>query len=1490
MTAAGDGHSDEETLRSYLRKATTELTSLRGRVRELEGAAREPIAVVGMACRYPGDVATPEELWRLVDEGRDAIAPFPADRGWDLEELYDPDPDTPGTVSSREGGFLRDVADFDAEFFAISPREALAMDPQQRLMLEIAWEACEDGWIDPEALRDTPTGVFAGVIHDNYGGGVDVKSMPTGTEGFKYGGTASSFFCGRIAYTLGLQGPAVALDTACSSSLVALHLACQALRNEECSFALAGGVTVMTTTSLLTAFSRQRALSPDGRCKAFAAAADGVGFAEGAGVLLLERLSDAWRNGHRVQAIIRGSAVNQDGASNGLTAPNGPSQERVIRDALASAGLDPSEVDAVEGHGTGTPLGDPIEAQALLATYGRRRADGDPLRLGSIKSNIGHSSAAAGVAGVIKMVMALRHESLPRTLHLDQPSPHVDWTDEVRLLSEAESWSPGERPRRAGVSSFGASGTNAHLLLEEAPAPVDSPIQAPAEDGDGDGEPAAFDPAAVTAYPLLLSAARPESLRRQAARLRDQMLAEPELEPRDVAWSLATTRARLGHRAAAVGADRETLLERLAAIAAGERAAGTVRGSVAPGKTVFVFPGQGAQWEGMATALLDASPAFADSIAACGEALAPHLEWSLEDVLRGRQGAASLERVDVVQPALFAVMVALADLWQSLGVRPAAVVGHSQGEIAAACVAGALSLADAARVVALRSQAIAELLAGGGGMVSVAAPGAEVEAWLGEWGGRLSLAAFNAPGMVVVSGDPAALDELVAACDARAVTARRIAVDYASHSPQVAAIEARLADVLAPIEPRGGAIPFFSAATGGLLDGAELGAGYWYRSLREAVRFEQATGALIEQGATTFVEVSPHPVLSFAVQTTIDARAEEAAVTTLGTLRRDEGTPERFLTSVCEAHAHGVEVDWEALFAGSGAERVELPLYAFERQRYWLPSSGGPGDVTSLGLTGTDHPLVGATLTPAGRDERILTTSLSRATIPWVGDHVVLGSVVLPGTALVDLALQAGSQTGCDSLEEIAFEAPLVLDERPLVLQATVAEPDEAGRRAIAIYTRAPDDAEGSEPQWTRHASGVLAPAVEDAAPDAAVERLGAEPWPPADAEPVAAESLYDELLERGFEYGPAFQGVSAAWRRQGEVFAEVALDEAQRPEAPRFGAHPALFDAALHALHLLAAPAEDELLPLPFAWSGVRLHAAGAATLRVRLAAGADGAFALAAVDAEGAPVLSVESLVTRPVDRRALSGSPAGAAEGGSLLTVEWRAMPAASSTQQPRVASIGGHASAPAGADDHYSDLEALAAATAAGAPDPDLVVVPAWPGGDEAGDAYERTEAVLELLREWLAEERPAKLILLTRGALAVGDEEAPDPALGRGARVGAERPGRASGPARRARPRSRPGRRPAARLGGDRRHRGGPARRARRGPPRRARRPGAPDGARAVAVAARPRRHRLDHRRRRQDWRSPGPPPGPRARCPPPAAGQPRRRRARRRRGARPGAR
>nr|BAB69304.1 modular polyketide synthase [Streptomyces avermitilis] len=1316
---------DHPTPAALARHIGTELlgeapaVTARAAARQTATAADEPIAIVGMSCRLPGGVRSPEDLWRLVASGRDGITRFPDNRGWDVDGLYDPDPERLGKTYARDGGFLHEAAEFDAGFFGISPREALAMDPQQRLLLEASWEAFERAGIDPATIRGSRTGVFTGLMYHDYGQGP--RQLPEGVEGLLTTGGSGSVASGRVSYTFGLEGPAVTIDTACSSSLVALHLAVQSLRNGECTMALAGGVTVMAGPTVFVEFSRQRGLSPDGRCKAFAAGADGTGWGEGVGLLLVERLSDAERNGHRVLAVVRGSAVNQDGASNGLTAPNGPAQQRVIRQALASAGLKPADVDAVEAHGTGTTLGDPIEAQALLATYGQERPAGQPLWLGSLKSNIGHTQAAAGVAGVIKMVMAMRHGVLPQTLHVDEPTPHVDWSaGDVRLLTEAVAWPDSDRPRRAAVSSFGVSGTNAHTIIEQAPTTEELPLTS--DSG--------------AAVPWVLSGRTEAALQAQAAGLvsflddhdgdNDRDDVGEAAFAADVAYSLATTRAAFEHRAVVVGQTLQELRQGLAGVAGGATPPGVVTGTAhTGGKTVFVFPGQGSQWVGMAAKLLETSPVFRDRIDACERALAPHVDWSLTAVLRGTSEVEQ-DRVDVLQPVLWAMTVALAEVWRSFGVTPDAVVGHSQGEVSAAVIAGAISLEDGARVVVRRSLAVRELQ-GRGAMASVTLPDEKARELVGRWTGRLGIAAVNGPATVVVSGDTDALDEFLAHCQQDAIQARRVAVDYAAHSPQIERVEAQASEGFAGISPLPGSVPFYSTVTGGKLAADELGSGYWYRNMRQTVRFHDAIRAALADGHDVFVEVSPHPVQLAGIQDAIEAADADAAV--VPTLRRRDGGRNRLMLALAQALVHGVAIDWDAVLPG--ARRVDLPTYAFQHERYWLEAGAPAGDVRAAGLDAADHPFLGAAVELPDAGGHLLTGLLSLQAQPWLADHAVLGTVLLPGTAFVELAAHAAAETGCDLVEELTLQAPLVLPEHGgVALQVLVGAQDDSGRRPLSVHSRAGDDG-----PWIRNATGVLAAGGAPSGTDLSN-------WPPADARPVDLDGFYDRMADLGLSYGPLFQGLRAAWRGHDAVYAELAVPDLAQTDA--FGVHPALLDSALHALGAGGlVPAADGPL-LPFAWSRVTVHGTGAAGLRVRLSQVGGDAVRLEAADGTGRPVVSVESLTLRPVSVEQLRPS-----SRDSLFTVQWAPLAATADARTPVVQA--------------YDGIAALLAAptveTGAQA-DTDAVVVPC-PGG--SGTDVERVRSVLAevlwLVQWWQAEDRAARLVLVTRGAVAAGDESA-----------------------------------------------------------------------------------------------------------------------------------
>ncbi|MEU8087058.1 SDR family NAD(P)-dependent oxidoreductase [Micromonospora sp. NPDC049101] len=1291
-------------------------------------AVDEPIAIVGMACRFPGGVASPEDLWGLLLAGGDAITTFPTDRGWP-DDLFDPDPEAYGKSYATEGGFLHDAADFDASFFGISPREALSMDPQQRLLLETSWEAFERAGIDPAAVRGSRTGVFAGVMYNDYG-----TRMPSGMEGFEGylgNGSAASVASGRISYTFGLEGPAITVDTACSSSLVALHLAAQALRQGDCTMALAGGTTIMSQPSLFRELSRQRGLARDGRSKSFAAAADGAGFSEGVGMLLVERLSDARRNGRRILAVVRGTATNQDGASNGLTAPNGPSQQRVIRQALADGGLTVRDVDAVEAHGTGTTLGDPIEAQALLATYGQGRPEDAPLWLGSLKSNIGHTQGAAGVAGVIKMVLAIRHGLLPKTLHVDEPSPHIDWSSgAVKLLTEARPWPETGRPRRAGVSSFGVSGTNAHVVIEQA------------EEGE---EPGA-EPPAQDVLPWIVTAKTGRALRAQAERLLDLDGADPV----GVGRALLATRSTFDHRAVVLGREPEDFRNGLRALAEGATAPNVAQGTAnLSGRVVFVFPGHGSQWPGMAAELLEDSPVFAARMAECAAALSPYLDWSPLDVIRQAADAPSIERLDVMQPVLFAVMVSLAELWRSHGVEPAAVVGHSQGEIAAACVAGALSLPDAARIVALRSRLLVEELLGLGAMAAVRLSPALAQERMDRWHGSIVVAAVNAPGAVLVAGDLADLHEFVAECEADGIKARVLSASAATHCPVVDRVREPLVALLGPIESRPSSVAFYSTVTGGLVEtGGMLGTEYWFRNMREPVAFETAVRALLADGYRMFVESSAHPALCTGVQTIAADLGVDTVV--VGSLSRDEGGWERFAGSLAEAYVRGVPVDWKPVLGPGDVRGTELPTYAYQRERFWLDvPARRPGDMSSAGIDAAGHPLLGAAVEVADTGTLLLTGRLALADQQWLAGHALRDTVLLPGTAFVELAMHAATEAGSDLIEELALHAPMVLPEDgALRLQVLVGPADGSGRRTLGVYSRP----EGLDLPWTQHAEGVLAKGAAGPAGAALTQ------WPPAGAEPVDLDGFYAAVAEAGYTYGPAFQGLQAVWRTTGdnvEVYAEVALPEGLRTAAG-FSVHPALLDAALQAL--AAAGGTDPVSPgapvrLPFSWTGVSVHGAAPTSLRVRLARVGPDTVSIVAADESGTPVLSVDTLVVRAISEEHIAQLRGRHRD--ALFQPDW--IPVA-----PGRLTAGGHLEELGRG--RYADLAELVGAVREGAPVPDTVVLStgafAGPGGNAAAAARAAAHRLLAELQVWLAADALAtsKLVVVTSGAAVVRPQD------------------------------------------------------------------------------------------------------------------------------------
>ncbi|MBP8532281.1 type I polyketide synthase [Streptomyces sp. MK37H] len=1051
-----------------LRAAVTETDRLRRQNQALRAAASEPIAVVGMACRFPGGAGSPEEMWQGVAAGRDMMTEVPRDRGWDIEGLFGTEDGGPGASAAREGGFLDHVSHFDADFFGISPREALAMDPQQRVMLEVSWEAFERAGLDPLSLKGSRTGTYIGISYSAYGS--DVTHIPAGVHGYSMTGNVTSVASGRIAYVLGLEGPAVSIDTACSSGLVALHQAMYALRSGECPLALVGAVTVMPTPALFVEFTRQGGLAADGRAKAFAAAADGTAWAEGAGALVLERLSDARRSGHRALAVIRGSAVNQDGASNGLTAPSGAAQRRLIRSALDSAGLDGHEVDAVEAHGTGTKLGDPIEARALLATYGQNRPADRPLWLGSVKSNFGHAGTAAGLAGVIKMVQAIRHGLLPETLHVDEPTPGVDWSSgAVRLLTEPRPWPENDRPRRAGVSAFGISGTNAHVILEQAPA------QSPA-----DGEGGAAREGAVL---LAVSGQTGPALAAQAERLAAHLERYPELPLADVALSLATTRAALEERAAVIADGRDEGLRALRALAAGTPDPAVFTGSAsARGRTAFLFTGQGAQRPGMGRELYEAFPVYARAFDEACEQVDRHLDRPLREVVFAAEDtpeAALLDDTLYTQTATFALQVAQYRLWESWGIVPGHLIGHSVGELSAAHVSGVLPLADAAALVAARAT-LMRALPDGGAMYALQASEDEVAPLLAGREAEMSVAAVNGPRATVVSGDEEAVAEVAAHFTGQGRKTKRLRVSHAFHSPRMEPVLAEFRRVAAGLSYAAPRIPVVSNVTGRLASEQELcSPDYWARHIRQAVRFLDGVRTLADEHVTVFLELGPDAVLTAMARDCLGDRAAEAAL--IPTLRHRRPETRTALAAVAAAYVRGIHPDWNAVYGGG--RRVDLPTYAFQRRRFWLEDATPEAEGVVRPLTGAPGPAASAEtpgslrerLRALGEDER--REQLTAVVRQYAADTLghVSADAVAPGRNLADLGFDSisaaefaallGAAAGLALPTTVVFDHPTAVDVAEfLAREVAESAPDgPAAAPATATPTSAPGTSASAE-------------------------------------------------------------------------------------------------------------------------------------------------------------------------------------------------------------------------------------------------------------------------------------------------------------------------------------------------------------------------------------------------------------------------------------------
>ncbi|WP_437621819.1 type I polyketide synthase [Sorangium sp. So ce1151] len=1363
-----------EKLEIYLRRTTSALLEAEKMLASERAARSEAIAIVSMACRLPGGVESTEMYWELLKCGRDAIEDFPA--RWQALDVYDPDPEAAGKSYVRRGGFIHDAEQFDAAFFGISPREAQAMDPQQRLVLETTWEALERAALVPERLHESKTGVYIGTMGSDYNR--SQQGALEAFDGYQGTGTASSVVSGRVSYVLGLQGPAVTVDTACSSSLVALHLACTALRQGECELALAGGVTVMSTPAVFVEFSRLKGLAPDGRCKSFSAHASGTGWSEGCGIVVLKRLSAAERDGDRVLAVIRGSAVNQDGRSQGLTAPNGPSQQRVIRDALAASGLLPSEIDAVEAHGTGTTLGDPMEAGALGEVFGPGREASRPLYLGSSKSNLGHTQAAAGITGVMKMVLALQHELLPKTLHAEEPSGHVAWGQNgLTLLQEPRPWPRGERPRRAGISSFGFSGTNAHLIVEEAPHEAAEASEAEAVASRSE------------THALVISGRDEASLRAQASRWSAWLRANPACRARDAAYTSAAHRTPFEARAAVTARSVEEAVAGLEAVAEGRPQRGTSVGRATGGaKLAVLFTGQGSQRSGMGQGL---HGVFADFTAAFDEvcaALDEHLEAGLRTVLSAPEESESgklLDQTQYTQPALFALEVALFRQWQAWGVEASAVAGHSIGELSAAHVAGVLSLVDAAKLVCARGR-LMQACESGGAMGSIEASEAEVVAALAELAevdGRVSVAGLNGPRQTVVSGDEAGVASVMARFAEQGRRVRRLRVSHAFHSAHMDGMLSEFEKVAEGCTYHAPKLTLVSTLTGEVM-GPELEAGsgvrsaaYWVKQAREAVRFVDAVRALHAQGVTHYLECGPSGVLTAMAAGCLP---EEAASVLLASLGGDDDEERALVGALGALHVAGCSADWSKVFAGSGARRIEGPTYAFQRQRYWQDAPRARGNLRAAGLEAHEHPWLGAATSLADGQGHLLTGRISLREDPWLNDHRVFGSVLVPGTGLLELAHAAAAAVGAPVVTELTLSEPLVLgDSGSVRLQVVVGAADAEGRRALSIYSQ--DEATTDSSAWTRNATGELRDARAD---DSEPKLSELKAWELGDMDALDLDGFYERLHAQGLHYGEAFRGLAELRRRGSVAYGRVLAPRSAKDNASVYGVHPALLDAALHTLVGLSDGGPAGSVLLPFSWADTVVYATGATELRVRVEIessdprGAARAKLLIA-DGAGLPVLA-GSLVLERASAEQLRAPRRASAEhlyrvefqalkmGGELSNRSSTAPHDPSFTPGDTIVLGGDGAIAHALRADAVPDIDSLLARVEAGAA-PRRIVVDATRASplaqqEPARATLHETARTFSMVQRLLAEPRleSAKWIWLTRGAIqASTDDRATD---------------------------------------------------------------------------------------------------------------------------------
>jgi myxalamid-type polyketide synthase MxaD len=1121
-------------------------------------ATTEPIAIIGIGCRFPGAHGA-QAFWHLLRAGVDAITEVPAER-FNLHAFYDPDPATPGKINTRWGGFLDQVDQFDPHFFGISPREALRMDPQQRLLLEVTWEALEDAGQAPEHLTGSRTGVFIGISTNDYSR-IQFSDLSC-IDAYAGTGNAMSIAANRISYLFDFRGPSIAIDTACSSSLVAIHLACCSLWNGESTLALAGGVNLILSPAITINFTKAGAMAPDGRCKAFDARANGYVRSEGAGLVVLKPLSSAIADGDQIYAVIRGSAVNQDGRSNGLMAPNPLAQEDVLREAYRRAGVSPGHVQYVEAHGTGTFLGDPIEAKALGTVLAIDRAPEQACALGSVKTNLGHLEAAAGVAGLIKVALALDHLEIPPSLHFQEPNPHIPFDElSLRVQTTLGLWPAHSGPALAGVSSFGFGGTNAHVVLEEAPQSEMHNAERQLRNPE-------------SAHLLPLSARSPEALDALARAYQNFLAAsESTVSLHDICYSASVRRSHHDYRLAVTGHSPEQFSESLEAFLRGEARPGLSSGPKISGrrrKLVFVFPGQGSQWFGMGRKLLEQEAVFREVVERCDRAMRPYGDWSLLDELTATDAAQSrLNEIDIIQPALFAIQVALAGLWRSWGIEPQAVVGHSMGEVAAAYVAGTLSLDDAARVICRRSRLVKRTI-GQGVMAAVELSMDAARRVLVGYEDRVSIAVSNGPTSTVLSGDPAALEAIVDQLQRQDTFCRMVKVDFASHSPQMDPLRAELLQALEGLQPRPASVPIYSTVTGTVSNGLEFEALYWARNLREPVLFSTAVQQLLKDGHDIFLEISAHPILLSSIQQGFHHLGQEGAV--LPSLRREEEERTVMLGSLGALYTLGYPLDWSRIYP-AGGRCVRLPLYPWQRERCWLETAAqdnSHSEQTARSWVG-EHPLLGRhfkSANPGGND--FWEVTLDKRALPYLDDHRIQGVAVLPASAYLEMALAAAVEVFGEqsfALKDVEFDKALFLPESGTYTIQVIISPGLDGAASFHIYSRLGEQTKS----WTLHATGKVSP-QQDSETSPVLGRETLAEFQARCSEKLSGQDYYLRLRESGIYYGPFFQSIEQLWRNNGDVLGEVRVTDGPDAEFSGYPLHPAILDASFQSMGVAVA------------------------------------------------------------------------------------------------------------------------------------------------------------------------------------------------------------------------------------------------------------------------------------------------------------------------------